>query len=237
LKTKSGDLIAAFVILASAFVAYAAGDYIYSEKPERPPTVLMPPEYIDHFAFGFEQTLADTLWIRVIQNFDFCEYQPGERKGLKVSAEGKQCSRGWVYRMLDAITQLDPKFRVAYTHGSTILSVGVGDVEGARLMFEKGMQHYPSDWQLKFRAAYHYLYEVKDNVRAAELLNESASLGAPFWVVSLAAKLYSKAGQALLGKQVLLEYLEKNPEGRGADRARVRLKEIEEILESSESNQ
>jgi hypothetical protein len=57
------------------------------------------------------------------------------------------------------------------------------------------MKTFPTDWTLFYRAGYHYLYEVKDCKRAAEIFIAAGKIGAPFWVSSLASKLYSRTGQ------------------------------------------
>jgi hypothetical protein len=137
--------------------------------------------------------------------------------------------------MLDRITDYSPKFRIAYSMGATTLSVLVDDIEGASRLFEKALLVFPNDWVIQYRAAYHFLSEVHDLDRAAELLLLVGKNGGPAWAPSLAARLYSRAGQALLGKQVLLELLETYNDGPAADRLRERLAEIQKVLDEEEA--
>ena len=72
-----------------------------------------------------------------------------------------RCNEGWVYHMLDRITDFSPRFLYAYVHGGLLLSIVVDDREGARQIFEKGLKAFPDHYNLNYHAAYHYLAEVK----------------------------------------------------------------------------
>ncbi|UOF02607.1 tetratricopeptide repeat protein [Bdellovibrio reynosensis] len=145
--------------------------------------------------------MADTIWIRAIQDFDYCEQK---------KAENVCVDNSWLYHMVDAITELSPKFRVAYSNGSLALSVIISDIEGATKIFDKGVKEFPNDWTIQYHAAYHYLYEVKDRKRAAELLLQAGNNGAPAWVFTLAGRLYSDEGNFELAESVLQEMIQNN---------------------------
>lgn len=157
---------------------------------------IAPPPMIEHFSFGFNEVLADTLWIRAIQDFDYCDQEIAKHQCIQDS---------WLYRMLDAVTDLSPHFRMAYAAGGLALTVIISDIPGATKIFEKGVQQFPHDWPLLYRAAYQYLYEVKDKKRAAELLIQAGENGAPPWVFSLAGRLYSDSGELELAEKLLQE--------------------------------
>ena len=126
--------------------------------------------------------------------------------------------------MLDRITELSPDFQGAYQLGALFLSVVVDDRRGAQLLFEKGLRRFPENGSLAYQAAYHYLYELQDPHRAAQLLEMAGRSGVtPPWVFSLAARLYSKSGQVELGIQVLEEALRKDLQGFGKERVQKRL--------------
>ncbi|MNL60281.1 hypothetical protein D3C87_1840790 [compost metagenome] len=76
-------------------------------------------------------------------------------------------------------------------------------MEGATKIFEKGIKAFPNDWPMLYRAAYHYLYEVGNKTRAAELLILAGKNGAPQWVYSLAGRLYSDSGKRELAEKLL----------------------------------
>ncbi|QDK39669.1 hypothetical protein DOE51_05875 [Bdellovibrio sp. NC01] len=140
--------------------------------------------------------IADVFWIRTIQDFDYCD-QP---------EAGNVCKNdSWLFRMLDATTSLSPHFRIPYAAGGLALTVLISDIDGATKIFDKGVKAFPHDWPILYRAAYHYLYEVKDKKRAAELLIQAGQNGAPPWVFALAGRLYSDNGELDLAQQLLQE--------------------------------
>lgn len=158
---------------------------------------IAPPPEIEHFVFGFGEVTADMLWIRSVQDFDYCDSN---------SSSCKQNS--WLFHMLDTVTNLSPHFRIPYAAGGLALTVLASDIEGATKIFDKGVAAFPHDWPIVYRAAYHYMYEVKDNKKAAELLQQAGKHGAPAWVFSLAGRLYADEGSLDLALLVLQEMKE-----------------------------
>jgi hypothetical protein len=187
-----------------------------------------PPQHMKLLSLGYDELVADCLWMRVIQDFDLCK--PNAPEG---TSQRGGCSKGWTFQMLDQITQLSPKFRLAYVHGATMLTVINEDHDGATILFERGLQQFPNDWSLAYKAAYHYLDEVKNPKRAAELLVVAANNGAPSWLVSLAGKLYTEVGQAELARAVLIDTLERHPDDGWTLRLKQRLAEVEEKLKTA----
>jgi hypothetical protein len=184
--------------------------------------IAMDPEYLPHMVLGQRHLAADMLWLRLVQDIDF-------------KSESRR-EKGWSFQMIDGITRLDPRFRIAYAAGATVLSVLVQDVEGARIIFERAAKQFPSDWSLLYRAGYHYLHEVKDCVRAAELLNQAADSGAPYWVKSLVSRLYQGSGQYEIARTVILDSLERFKGTYLEVRLKKRLEELESHKLSSEKN-
>ncbi len=206
---------------------------------------LKPPLALKNFTFGYNDLFASSLWIRLLQNFDYCEtgkysgedYVAPERTENRIDGiiarkvKPSKCHKGWVYSMLDAISEILPKFHLAYDTGAMFLSVIVDDREGARLIFEKGLKMYPDDWRLNYHAGYHYLWEVQEPKRAAELFHKAGTSGAPEWVVALSAALYTKVGQAMIAKTILENALKNNPKGQDEERIKARLQEANAILQ------
>ena len=221
-----------------------------SLKPKK--NYLAPPELIQHFSFGYHESMADSFWIRWAQDVDLCVKNKKSRDDFNsennidssllnfsnsvMSSEIESvntslaqmpkkdvCDEGWSFLILDAVTNLAPKFKVPYKLGTPTLSVLLEDHMGAKKIFDKGIVQYPNDWSLLYRAAYHYLFELRDLPRAAHLLKQAAEKGAPDWVHSLAARIYTGTGQLELGISTLENYLKMiKHEGRR--------KEIEERL-------
>jgi hypothetical protein len=184
--------------------------------------LLLPPENLKFFALGYDELLADTLWLRTIQDFDFCE----NRTSPKLKPTEYQCKQGWVFHMIEAITELAPNFREPYYSGAMMLTVVVNDIDGASKIFDKGVAKFPEDGHLIFTAAYQALIEEKNNAKASALLVRAGHLGLPPWVFSLAARLQEREGQLQLSKSILEDAYNSRPEGYGAERIKQRLDEV-----------
>lgn len=195
-------------------------------------TLATPPENVKLMTFGYDEVLADSLWIRTIQDIDVCKaVDPDNAEKYKKGYVAPLCNDSWVYRMINAVTDLAPKFRMPYATGAVFLSVAINDQIGAKKIFDKALVQFPTDWSIAYRAAYHYIYELKDFSRGAELLIQAGKNGAPEWVYSLASNIYTKAGQAFLAKSIVEDMLEKDPNSKVAPRLRERLTEINKVLD------
>ena len=158
--------------------------------------LVAPPASLVHFTFGYREAIADLFWIRSIQDFDYCE--------KKVSENICQ-GNSWLYQTLDLITELSPFFRMAYSAGGMALTIVISDIPGASKLFDKAVRNFPNDWSINYKAAYHAIYEEKDNAKAARLMESAARNGAPDWVYSLSAKLYTEAGKREMAERLLAE--------------------------------
>ncbi len=267
-------LLILFVLGASAITI--SKQYLHKDWRKSSDIYLIPPKDIVHFHFGYKEFLADSLWLRVVQNLDLCEQktissdfridtnrvvtkkdseEPSAEKNSPHKSEsnhemkdnvdevlGKKlkpsrCRLGWVYHMLDRITDLSPKFDIAFISGATFLSIVVDDREGARRLFDKGVKQFPNDWTMAYRAAYHYLYELQEPRRAAYLLDQAGKKGAPAWVHSLSAKLYSVSGRSELGISVLEGAIRTGRRGLGQDRIVMRLLSLYDALNAERKKQ
>ena len=179
-----------------------------------PREFVAPPRGLEHFHFGFRYAMADLFWIRALQDFDFCE----EKLDSQICR-----GRGWLYQTLDVVTTLDSQFRTAYSAGGLALSVLVSDIEGASKIFDRAVVAFPDDWILLYKAAYHALYEEKDTLKAAGLMERAARRGAPDWVFSLAGRLYSDSGRRELGLRLLDEMKNSGVDQRVQERLRQKL--------------
>ena len=107
--------------------------------------------------------------------------------------------------MLFAVTKLSPEFRMPMLTGPLMMSVVIGDVEGASELFDYAVKQFPKDWSIAYRAGYHAMMEEKNNEKAAHLMEQAARNGAPGWVYNLATKLYTKAGEKELATRLYSE--------------------------------
>jgi hypothetical protein len=197
-----------------------------------------PPKEIAHVTFGYGESMADSLWIRVIQDIDVCD-QSDRELGLPalLQPEGQiqdsRCKNGWVFAMFDAITELAPRFLAAHKVGATLLSVLVDDRTGAKALFDKGLARFPNDAMLAFQASYHYLFEIRDKKRAAELLVQAGRNGFPAWVFAAAANLQLQEGQAAIAKTILEDGLKRGGDEPSMAQMKKRMHLIEEAISKS----
>ncbi|HRO67560.1 MAG TPA: hypothetical protein PL182_08355 [Pseudobdellovibrionaceae bacterium] len=199
---KSPAFSAGLFLLALVFVFSSI--ILLQPDRERPREANLPPPQITRFVFGMGDQVADFLWLRALQDFDYCE---------KEIAKQACISSGWLFRMLDLITDLAPQFRMPYATGGLALTVLVNDFKGASALFEKAVVAFPEDWPILSRAAYHVLYEEKDKMKAAQLLKRAAEQGAPPWYYMLANRLSLEEGDYEFSKALILQLEnESNPD-------------------------
>ena len=220
------------------FFGITATSSIFVEvKLKNENTYVIPPKEMVHFSFGFQEAFASLMWLRLLQDIDICEqgqvisYNLGKDVDSILESEisKSRCNEGWVYHMLDRITDFSPRFLYAYVHGGVLLSIIVDDRQGARKIFEKGLKMFPDHYNLNYNAAYHYLVEIRNPKRAAELMQKTTELGGPSWLSLLAARLYAKGGMKEAGIYLLNQLIEESSDPEFIKAAQERLKEI--ILE------
>ena len=205
----------------------------FQNKQERP-FYFAPPRDIKYFSLGFQELYADILWMRLLQNIDFCN----STEGLPVYDGTKKysCSEGWSYKMTDTITELAPRFLAPYKTAGSIMSVIMGDKMGAKKIYDKALKNFPNNWRLHFSAAYHYLIELEQEEEAIPLLIKTADLGGPFWLYALAAKSYKKLGRLLIAQEILKSAIKDNRSKDYREAFKDRLKEVEKELAQLKKN-
>ena len=204
--------------LALIFWSFVNFSFLNFDMQEAKKDLIPPPPNLENFTAGFSYQMADVMWIRSIQDFDFCENEIANQRCR---------GNSWLYQMLDAITRLDPNFRMPLAMGPLALSIVIGDIEGASALFDKGVAQFPKDWKILYRAGYHALLEEKNNLKAAQRFDKAADYGAPKWLKGMAGRLYNKEG---LKEDVdrLMEELSSSEENKWiADRMKQRIQKGE----------
>jgi len=139
-----------------------------------------PGEHLRIAALGYEQTVADLVWIQAVQAM-------GERK---VTPEAGV----WLVHALDVITTLDPRFVRVYVSGGIALTTLVSMYADSNRLLQKGMTHNPGVWELPFFLGFNYYFEEANDLKAAEYISRASRLpGAPEFLAPLAARLYVSA--------------------------------------------
>jgi len=134
-------------------------------------------------AMGYEEVLADLLWVRATVLF-------GDRFGLDEDPGWYT----WMYYMVDLATDLDPGFVLAYKYGGIMLRADGQFVDQSTLLFAKGMEAVPEEWYFPFGIAMNYFLHKDSRRLAAPYMQRAASLGTgPFYLTNLAASLMDES--------------------------------------------
>jgi hypothetical protein len=170
----------------------------FQTRTEVKKNFIAPSAKIRNFTFGYKDLVTDFLWIRVIQDFDFCSSE------IKTANPYKVCvNKSWLFKYLDVITILSPSFRMPYATGALALTVLITDIEGASVIFDRGTLEFPTDWPILYRAAYHAIIEEKNFKKAAHLLIQAQKNGGPDWLVGLAGRMLVKSGELEMAKSLI----------------------------------
>lgn len=176
-----------------------------------------PPKAIQYLTAGFKVQVADSLWMRAVQDFDYCNKRISENV-----CEGNS----WLFSVLDLSSTLDPKLEpVMYQTGGLALSILVGDVEGGAKIFQRGIRVHPGNWEIIYAAAYHALYEEKNKFKASKLYLRASEIGAPGWTQVLAARLASDEGESEFADKILENMIAQNKDEKLIKRLKTKLLE------------
>jgi len=147
-------------------------------------------EHLKIAVLGYQHVVADLLWIQVIQAM-------GERQVTEDAGH-------WIYRAVDVITTLDPKFVRVYEVGGIALATLVVHIDESNRILEKGIQHNPEVWTLPYLLGFNYYFELHDDAQAADYIAKASRLPkAPEYLASFATRLYVSAREP----QVAIDFL------------------------------
>ncbi|MBI1389238.1 MAG: hypothetical protein GC154_12400 [bacterium] len=121
------------------------------------------PEVTKILSLGFENTVADLLWIRAIQYF-----------GGNFSTLDQDIKKEGMTKLFDNIVGLDPRFIAAWQFGGFIMNESMKDPEQAISFLLEGGRKNPEAWKLTFDAGFISFYQLKDYEAAKELFIQSA---------------------------------------------------------------
>jgi hypothetical protein len=139
---------------------------------------------------GYHHLGADLLWLRIVQVL-------GEQVVTPKDYE-------WLYHALDVVTTLDPQYAYVYDAGGTVLAELGGRVDLSNRLLQKGIAANPEVWRLPFVLAFNHFFHLQDYVKAGEYMAQAARIpGHPFYVETLAARLYVEGGSPALALQYL----------------------------------
>jgi hypothetical protein len=164
-------------------------------------------------SLGYDQLVADFIWIRLIQVF-------GDHTVADVEYD-------WIFRALDVVTTLDPQFVEAYEAGGLVLTVMADHVDQSNLILEKGITADLGEWKIPFLLGFNYFNFLRDYQKAAlylELATEHP--GHPKWLPLLVARLHVQANAPEVALEFLVRVYENTHDAGLRQQLEIRMKEV-----------
>jgi len=156
-------------------------------------------------ALSFDDVVADTYWIRAVI------YYGGRRR-----ADTRR-SYDQLFPLLNLVTELDPRFKVAYRFGALFLSEpppgGPGQIDQAVALLERGIERDGGKWEYFYDIGFVYYWWAHDYNKAAEwFLRGSERPGAAEWLKPLAATTLATGGSRETSRQMWTQLLNSDME-------------------------
>jgi hypothetical protein len=137
------------------------------------------------FSAGNKRLLTDLIWVQTLIESDNDHYK------------GKDLNN-WLFLRFNTISILDPKFYENYLYGGQFLAIIKDDLEGANVIYEKGVANYPDDYSLNYNAGFMNYFEKGDYKKGLSYLEKiSNHPKAPVYVKSIINKLKASLGMDL----------------------------------------
>jgi len=137
------------------------------------------PDYIKHLSLGYHTLLADVYWLRSVQYLAEATRENEVPQGL--------------YPMARFITELDPRFAMAYYFTGLNLMIYGGDSEQTIDILERGARNTPQYWKTSFALGFYYFFVLQEPGKAATHM-ERACRYRKDYTCMLAARMKSQAG-------------------------------------------
>ncbi len=161
---------------------------------------------------GLKRLISSILWIKTLIESDHVHYK-------------KNDLNDWMYLRFKTIIELDPYFKQAYIFGGIYLSVIKDDDQGAKEIYDRGLEKFPDEYELLLNGGFHYYFELKDHKRAYELLKQIKDHPrTPFFFKSLIATLASQNNEEEVGIHLLQAMLSNMEPGFLRDKTEEKLK-------------
>lgn len=183
-KSISNIMGVGFVLLG------LSGAFLISRTNEKPTLFITKQQsgfnidnnFFSLFNMGQKRLYSSLLWVATILESDQEHY-----KGKDLNS--------WMYLRFLSISNLEPKFLMTYTFGGPYLSIIKDDLEGASVIYDKGLTLFPDNGKLINNAAFHYQFEKIDHNKSYKLYQKLNQLSPTnLTVISQFARLESERG-------------------------------------------
>jgi tetratricopeptide (TPR) repeat protein len=183
---------------------------------------LLPSSLYRVVGLEFKGLLADSLFSRTISFY-----------GGKVIREERLTGEEWewLYRSVDAATDLDPCFYDPYLFGAMTLTWEANRVDLANALLEKALSCRQWDWTIPFYLGFNHFYFLQDNQKAAAyLMQASERPGGGGVLAQLATRLLYQEKETENAIIFLREIIRKTEDERTRTIYQLRLDALEKIL-------
>lgn len=178
----------------AALLALSIGVQVVRDRgwqPYQPATPLLwfqSGPILKRLSLGFENVVADVYWIRAVV------YYGGKRRSKE-----KEQDYSLLDPLLTLVTDLDPRFKVAYRFGAIFLTEaypdGPGKPDRAIALLQRGIETDPTGWEYMHDIGFVHYWWLRDYQKAAQWFEKSGQLpGAPEWLAPLAATTLVRGG-------------------------------------------
>jgi len=188
-----------------------------SERVEEDVVYVARPEVLRVLSFGYEDLVADWLWLRTIT------YYGGWRRG--------DHGVGFFQTLAETVLELDPHFTEGYRFAAVVLADDLGRVDDAIALLEQGMRAMPANWWLPFEAGF-LEYTVRfDDEAAYRWFQRAAEVpGAPDTPRRFAAFVASRAGALEVSYELWRVVAETAESAALRQKARQYMEDLEKVL-------
>lgn len=138
-----------------------------------------------YLSAGHKRLLTDLLWVQTLIESDIEHYS-------------KKDLNNWLFLRFLTMATLDPLFYQNYLFGGQYLAIVKDDLEGASIIYDRGLERFPEDYKLIYNAGYLNYYEIGNFQKGKELLEKIVDHPkSPEYLRSIINKISASSGQNL----------------------------------------
>ncbi len=164
ISSKAGNKNLIVFLLAISFYGAALSLHRRFERPflkitAQDSSINFNEDLLRIFSTGNKKLISDLIWVQTLLESDLEHYNKADMGN-------------WMFLRFMTISVLDPLFYENYLYGGLYLSIVKDDLKGAAALYEKGMVHYPNDYNLIYNAGFNYYFELGDVENGLRLLDQ-----------------------------------------------------------------
>lgn len=201
----SKSLSSFFYVLIVVLILSSA--YSVSRKNEKPAIFVSNQQSIIninenfwlYLNLGQKRLISSLYWIATILDSDVDHYKNRDLNS-------------WMFIRFNTISLIDPKFYENYSFGGPYLSIIKDDLNGADIIYSKGLINYPDDYSILLNSGFHYYFEQRNPAKAYPIWTKLKNLKkTPQYVISAIARIESERGNLNDSFLILKEYQSRFP--------------------------